>query len=89
MLTKNIVTVAEGTGVTLSEGPTALDAEKVGACRRFYFRYRGTCAYNDFVKFLLDVHATQLPCAFKKIELKARSGTSVDLEVLVIFTVRD
>jgi hypothetical protein len=30
-----------------------------------------------------------VPCAFKKITLKARTGTMVDIEALVIFTVRD
>jgi hypothetical protein len=89
MLTKKITTVAEAAGVSFPNTPTSLDAEKTGAFRRFYYSYRGTANYSDFVKFLVGVHENRVPCAFKKITLKARTGTMVDIEALVIFTVRD
>jgi hypothetical protein len=89
MLTKKIMTIAEGAGVKFTGTPATADGEKIGSFRRFSYRYRGTSTYNDFVKFLLDVYTNQLPCAFKKIDLKAQSGNAVDVEVQIIFTVSD
>jgi hypothetical protein len=69
--------------------PQQTDAERVGVYRRFHYRYKGTSTYNHFVKFLLSLHANKIPCAFKKIDIKARDGAEVDIDALVIFTVRE
>ena len=89
LLTKKIKRMGSDEGITFREGPIQLNAEKIGAFRRFHYRYRATSTYNDFVKFLLSLHSNKIPCAFKKVDIKARSGSVVDIEAQVIFTVRE
>lgn len=89
VLTKKIITLAAESGVTLKNRQEQLDAEKIGAYRRFHYRYQGTSTYNDFIKFLLNLYSNRVPCAFKKVEMKALSGTSIEIETQVIFTVRE
>ena len=89
MLRTKIIRMGKETGVFFSGKPTKISAEKIGAYRRFHYRFHGTTTYNDFVKFLLKLHTNKVPCAFKKVDLKAQSGSKVAIETQVIFTVRE
>lgn len=89
MLTKKLIRIGDENGVRFKGAPEQTDAEKVGVYRRFHYRYNGSTTYNDFVKYLLALHAGKVPCAFKKIDIKARDGSAVTLEAHVIFTVRE
>lgn len=89
LLTKKITGIGERAGLQWSGSPLQLDAEKIGAFRRFHYRYRGTASYSDFVKFLLSLHENKIPCAFKKINLIALDGSAVEIESQLIFTARE
>lgn len=89
VLKKKIISLGEEAGVLWSGGPLQLDAEKIGAYRRFHYRCRGTAAYNDFVKFMISLHANKIPCAFKKVNMKALNGSAVEIESHLIFTARE
>jgi hypothetical protein len=89
VLTKKLIRIGDENGVDFKGTPKQIDAEKVGAYRRFHYRYRGTTTYNDFVKYLLALHVGKVPCAFKKVDIKAQTGTAVSLETQVVFTVRE
>lgn len=89
LLVKKIAVIADSAHVKFSDDPKAFDAEKIGSLRRFSYRFKGISTYNNFVKFLLDVYADRLPCAFKKINLKAQNGSAVEIEAQIIFTVKD
>jgi hypothetical protein len=89
LLIKKIGRIGDSSGVTFRGTPQQLDAEKVGAYRRFHYRFKGGATYNDFVRFLLALYEAKVPCAFKKIGLKARSGSDVDVDLQAIITVRE
>jgi hypothetical protein len=89
LLTKKITGIGEDAGVKWRGGPLQLTAEKIGAYRRFHYRYRGTATYNEFVKFLLDLYGNKIPCAFKKVDLKALNGSAIEIETQVIITARE
>jgi len=88
ILTKKIVTLGEQDSVFFSS-PVQIDAERVGAYHRFHYTYKGTTTYNNFVKLLLSLYENKIPCAFKKVTIKARSGAAVDIDAQVLFTVRE
>lgn len=88
IITKKIVTLGEQDSVLFSV-PVQIDAERVGSYRRFHYHYKATSTYNNFVKLLISLHSNKIPCAFKKIDLKARNGTAVDIDAQVLFTVRE
>lgn len=87
IITKKIQTLGEMDSVLLGP-PKQIKSEKVGVYGRFHYQYRGTTTYNNFVKFLLHLHEQKVPCAFKKVNLKAKRGAAVTIETTVIFTVR-
>ncbi|MBN1760225.1 MAG: hypothetical protein JW863_17995, partial [Chitinispirillaceae bacterium] len=89
ILTKRISRIGDSTGVSFKGTPKQLDAERVGAYRCFHYRYRGRTTYNDFVKFLLALYDARVPCAFRKINLKALDGTAVDVDLQLIITARE
>lgn len=89
ILTKRVVRIGDSTGVSFKGMPRRLDAERVGAYRRFHYGIGGRTTYNDFVKFLLALYEEKIPCAFKKINLKALSGSAVDIDLKFIITVKE
>lgn len=89
LLTKKISGVGEKAGVKWRRGPLQLDAEKVGVYRRFHYRYRGVATYNEFVQFLLDLYGNNIPCAFKKVDMKALNGSAIDIDAQIIITARE
>jgi hypothetical protein len=89
ILTKRIVRIGDSTGVTFSGAPRQIDAERVGAYRRFHYGFKGRTTYNDFVRFLLALYDARVPCAFKKIDLKALDGSAVDVGLQLLITVRE
>lgn len=89
IITKKIMQLGEKDSVFFTGTPLQTDAEKVGMYRRFHYTYTGSTTYQHFVKYLVHLHAEKIPCAFKKIELKARSGATVDINASVLFTVKE
>lgn len=89
LLTKKVVTLGEADSIKFIGTPQQIEAERIGVYRRFHYAYKGTSTYNNFVQFLLSLYNNKVPCAFKKIDIKARTGTTIDLEAQVIFTVRE
>ena len=80
---------ATSNGLYLPNGPMRLASEKAGEYRRFTYHITGSGTYRNFVKFVLQVNAEHLPCAFSKVRLKARSDAKLDLAADVVFTMRE
>ena len=89
ILTRRIVRIGGSTGGSFKGSPRQSNVERVGAYRRFHYALNGRTTYNDFVKYLLALHEARIPCAFRKIDLKARTGSSVDVGLQLIITVRE
>ena len=89
LLTKRIVRIGDSTGVTFRGAPQQTQAEKIGGYRRFHYRLSGKTTYSDFVKFLLALYEARVPCAFRKVDVKALSGSAVDVGLQMILTVRE
>ncbi len=89
LVLRNLLRIGGETGVNFSGKPEQTGAETIGAFRRYLYRFRGISTYNDFVRYLITLHENKIPCAFKKVDLKALSGTSLSVETHVILTVRE
>ncbi len=87
VLLKKISDLAAKCDVKFKPDPLQLSAERVGAYRRFVYRFSGTSTYKDFVRLVLRLHDDKVPCAFKKITIKAKTDllTDVSAEVLLTF----
>jgi hypothetical protein len=89
IITKKVVTLGEADSVIFTGTPMQTNAERIGVYGRFHYNYKGTSTYNYFVKFLLSLHSNKVPCAFKKIDIKALNGSAIAIDAQVIFTVRE
>lgn len=89
LLTRKIISMGKDAGVSFKKGFRQVHAERVGAYRRFHYENSGATTYNEFVKFLLDLYEEKVPCAFKRIDIKAQSGTAVTVAVQVVITTRE
>ena len=69
--------------------PSQISAEKVGAYRRFVYQFSGTSTYKDFVRLILQLHKDRIPCAFKKVNLKARNGSVVQIDADILITLKE
>lgn len=89
ILLKRITQQSAQDTVHLLENLKEMGAEKVGVYRRLQYRYRATATYAQFVQLLADLYAQKIPCAFKKVTIKAKNGVSVEIDAELILTLRD
>jgi len=89
MLIKKVATYAGQDGIVLKGDPVQISGEKTSSYRRIVFHMTGSCSYKDFVKFVIHLYKDRIPCAFKKLTLKAYNGNSVEMSADCIFTARD
>jgi outer membrane biosynthesis protein TonB len=76
-------------GVILQDAPLRVGSEKTGDYRRFTYHITGRSTYRNFVKFVLQLNAGHIPCAFSRIRLNARGDAHVDIAADVVFTTRE
>jgi hypothetical protein len=80
---------ASRNGVILKHGLTHIKTYKTGTWRRSVYHMSGRGSYRAFMRFLLALNEAHVPCAFSRINLRARSGNTVDISADVVFTTRD
>jgi|SRR5690554_52358 len=85
---KNIVKIADENRIKFSE-PRQISAERVGQYRRFIYKVEGSGIYKDFVRLVLDLYNEQVACAFKKLNIKAKTRSSVIINAELLLTVKD
>ncbi|NLG16158.1 MAG: PilN domain-containing protein [Fibrobacter sp.] len=86
---KKISDLAAKCDVKFKPDPLQLSAERVGAYRRFVYRFSGTSTYKDFVRLVLRLHNDKVPCAFKKITIKAKTESLTDVSAEVLLTFKE
>lgn len=85
---KKIVKIATQKGLKISS-PKQLSAERVGEYRRFIYQIDGSGSYKDFVGLVFDLYNEQVVCAFKKVNIKAKTDPSVKISAELLITVKD
>ncbi|MBN2037200.1 MAG: PilN domain-containing protein [Chitinispirillaceae bacterium] len=80
---------ASRNGIILKHGLTHIKTYKTGAWRRSVYHMAGKGSYRSFMRFLLELNEAHVPCAFSRINLRARTSNRVDISADVIFTMRD
>ncbi|MCO6746508.1 hypothetical protein KQH42_30365, partial [Streptomyces sp. CHA1] len=75
--------------VKFRSSPRRVSVERVGDYRRVIYRAEGESTYRDFHQFVLALYNEKVPCAFKKISLDAKSGTTIKVATEVLFTVKN
>lgn len=89
VLLKTITDLASQVDVKFKADPVQVSAERAGAYRRFVYRYTGTSTYKDFVRLVLRLNQDRVPCAFKKVTIKARTETVTDVSAEILLTLKD
>lgn len=69
--------------------PLSVHVEKIREFQRFEFEWNCTGTYKDFVQFVSSLHQEQIPCAFRTIHIKAKTGNNVEISTNLIFTVKE
>jgi hypothetical protein len=85
---KSFAESASRSGVFLAPGLTHVKTYKSGSWRRSVYHLSGKGSYRNFVGFVIKVNQSRIPCAFSMIQLRARSGGTVDISADVVFTTR-
>jgi hypothetical protein len=88
-LLKKIKVMAIDSEVGFNNEPEQVSAEKAGTYRRFIYRFSGECTYKNFVSFVFRLHKEQVPCAFKKVNIKALSGLNIGVDIEVLLTLKE
>ncbi|KMQ52185.1 hypothetical protein CHISP_0866 [Chitinispirillum alkaliphilum] len=88
-LVRQFSSLASANSVNLSHAPRQISSDKTGNYRRILYRVEGESSYRDFVRFILSLHKENIPCAFRNINLRARSGGNIRLELELLFIVRE
>ncbi|MFP4014843.1 MAG: hypothetical protein ACLFVQ_12210 [Chitinispirillaceae bacterium] len=86
---KSFSRLAEQNSVNFRSSPRRVSVERVGDYRRVIYRAEGESTYRDFHQFVLALYNEKVPCAFKKISLDAKSGTTIKVATEVLFTVKN
>jgi hypothetical protein len=69
--------------------PVSEHVEKIREFQRFEFEWNCTGTYKDFVLFVNNLYTENLPCAFRSIHIKAKTGNNVEISTSLIFTVKE
>ncbi len=86
---KNFNRLASENNVKFKVSPRQVSAERTGSYRRVTYRVEGTTTYRDFNQFVLALYKEKIPCAFKKISLVAKDGSTVQVVTEILFTVKE
>ncbi|MFP4240812.1 MAG: hypothetical protein ACLFTW_02470 [Chitinispirillaceae bacterium] len=81
--------IAKENDVKFRSSPRRISVERTGSYRRVVYRAEGQTTYRDFNQFVLALYNEKVPCAFKKISLAAKSGTTVNVVAEVLFTTKN
>lgn len=86
---KDFSRLAKENGVKFRSSPRRVSVERAGSYRRVIYRAEGESTYRDFHQFVLALYNEKVPCAFKKISLDAKSGSTIKVVTEVLFTVKN
>jgi hypothetical protein len=82
-------TLATQNNLHFSGKPISVHVEKIREFQRIEFEWNCTGTYKNFVQFVSSLHKEQLPCAFRTIHIKAKTGNNVEISTNLIFTVKE
>lgn len=69
--------------------PISVRVEKIREFQRFEFEWHCAGTYKNFVQFVNNINKERLPCAFRFIHIKAKTGNEVEISTNLIFTVKE
>jgi hypothetical protein len=85
---KAMIRIAKENSITIVKAPAHMSSETTGAYSRQVYQWSGQGSYKNFVKFVMRMHQARQFCAFKRISVRALSGSSVKIESQVLITTR-
>lgn len=86
---RKVVKLAGGAGVIVADGPDRISADKVAGYRRFAYRLTLTGTFADFVELLKLLYDQRVPCAFRRLDIRAGTGESVVVRAEALITTRE
>jgi hypothetical protein len=81
--------IAQRDDIDLKSEPKQQEVEVVGGYRRYIYKIKAECTYNDFVRFVMDLNSEQIPCAFKEISINALVGSTIGVDAQMLITVKN
>lgn len=81
--------IAQADGFKLNSEPQKLSGEKTEGFSRYVYSFNGSSTYRDFVGFLQHLYREHVPCALKKVEMKAAGGQTIEITAQFLFTTRE
>ncbi|HEX2959477.1 MAG TPA: hypothetical protein VHO70_21765 [Chitinispirillaceae bacterium] len=88
-LLKRISDISSANNVRFSRKPSQISAEDVGLYRRYIYNFKGKGDYKNFVSFILGLYNEKIPCAFKRVALKAGDGAVIDIDLEILLTLKE
>jgi hypothetical protein len=88
-LLKKITDISVANKVRLKGKPSQISAEDVGLYRRYVYSFKGKSDYKNFVSFVLELYKEKIPCAFKRVALKAGDGAVIDIDLEILLTLKE
>jgi hypothetical protein len=88
-LLKKITDISVTNNVKFSRKPSQVSAEDVGLYRRYIYNFKGKSDYKNFVSFVLGLYNEKVPCAFKRVALKAGDGAVIDIDLEILLTLKE
>lgn len=88
-LLKKITDISAANNVLLKGKPSQVSAEDVGLYRRYVYNFKGKSDYRNFVSFVLGLYNEKIPCAFKRVALKAGDGAVIDIDLEILLTLKE
>jgi hypothetical protein len=86
---RRIIQSARESGIRFSKSPTRSNTSSVGHYRRFYYQFSGNASFEDFVTFVRRLHDKEIPCAFRRLNLKARNARTVSVSGELVITTHE
>lgn len=88
-LLKKINDISVTNNVRFKGKPAQVSAEDVGLYRRYVYNFKGKSEYKNFVSFVLGLYNEKIPCAFKRVALKAGDGAVIDIDIEILLTLKE
>ena len=81
--------LAQGAGVKIRRGLRYVSAQKAGSYKRFVYKMDASATYEDFARFLGDLHTSTVSCAFGSLSLKAGRSGRMSAKATLYFTTKE
>lgn len=88
-LLKKITAISVANNVRFKGKPAQISAEDVGLYRRYIYNFKGKSDYKNFVSFVLGLYNEKVPCAIKRVVLKAGDGAVIDIDLEILLTLKE